>query len=499
MSSGPHKLFSRLSLSQQGVILVGILLGLELMFVGVLAWQVQGAEAEARREEHHKKILATTQGLQTAVYECVQALSKYAKTRDKTYSEEFDQKSRQIKQDLDWLKKALGNNKKRQLILSRIDSGINTGIGALIEGRHTFEQKGPVEALQILSASKNALSPVFTKLLLDVADLQREEEKIVNKSPEAQRRFRREIETILFVCVIVNVAFAIGLAQFFARAITNRLNIMVDNTQRFKNGIALNPQIDGSDEIAQLDRSFHAMAAEVSEAQKMKQTFVAMISHDLRTPLTAVNGYLSLVADGIMGELPAPVTSGAAKAERNVGRLIRLINDLLDLEKMEAGKMQMAAKNIYIENVIEKSIESVQEFAETYDIKLETSETVAEVYADPDRLIQVLINLISNAVKFSPKGETVEISTKEEREYIEVSVIDHGRGVPAKHRDLIFEKYKQVEVEDGSKKGGTGLGLPICKMIIEQSGGSIGVESEEGKGSRFWFRLPRISGETGIS
>ena len=123
------------------------------------------------------------------------------------------------------------------------------------------------------------------------------------------------------------------------------------------------------------------------------------------------------------------------------------------------------------------------------------AETDAEVFADQDRLIQVVVNLVSNAIKFSPQGGSVEIKAIEEDLLVEVQVIDHGRGVPAEYREIIFEKYRQVKSEDATKKGGTGLGLPICKLIIEQLGGTIGVNSEDGKGSTFWFRVPKISTE----
>jgi signal transduction histidine kinase len=235
------------------------------------------------------------------------------------------------------------------------------------------------------------------------------------------------------------------------------------------------------------------MANTVREMQKMKQAFVAMISHDLRTPLANLQTYLNLITEGVFGNVHPQILSGAQKQENNVGRLIRLINDLLTLEKMESGNLQMSCKIIYLENVIEKSIDAVDEYAKKNKIELVFNETNAEVNADPDRVIQVLINLLSNAIKFSPENAKVEIKTIEAEDFIEVQVVDHGRGVPQAYKELIFEKYKQVKADDDTKKGGTGLGLPICKMIIEQLGGKIGVRSEDGKGSTFWFTLPAIS------
>lgn len=495
MISPFSQFFSRLTLAQQIRLFVGFLLSLELAFVAILGWQVVLASQEADLEERHRKIVADTQSLQNMVYDCVQALGNYAKTRDKEYSDEFDVKSAKILKTLEELKTMLGNSPKRQTILKRIDKSLRQGLGVLVEGRHKFESEGPVEALKSLSGSKRLLTPVFNQLLIDVADLQTEEQKIISKIPHRQKSLRGVIMTLLLVGLVGNILLAVALARFFSQAITSRLALMVDNTERFKRGSELNPSFAGVDEIAKLDQSFHQMADEVAEAQRMRQTFVAMISHDLRTPLTSVNGYLNLLVDGRLGDVSDKVKNGAEKAERNVGRLIRLISDLLDLEKMEAGKMQMAPKAIYIENAFEKSIESVQEFANSHKVNLQMTETDLEVMADPDRIVQVLINLISNAVKFSPEGASVEISACATGKMVEVSIQDHGRGVPEKFKSIIFEKYKQVDKEDGTKKGGTGLGLPICKMIVEQLEGQIGVESEDGKGSRFWFTLPRISAE----
>src|SRR5262249_34672073 len=147
--------------------------------------------------------------------------------------------------------------------------------------------------------------------------------------------------------------------------------------------------------------------------------------------------------------------------------------------------------NCKIGSVIQRSIDSVQTFAEQSGVRLEAEESGAIVFADEDRLVQVLVNLLSNAVKFSPKESAVTVAAEENGNSVEVKVIDRGRGIPPKFKDSIFDRFKQVEDDDERKKGGTGLGLAICKAIIQGHSGTIGVESEEGQGSTFWFRLPK--------
>lgn len=229
---------------------------------------------------------------------------------------------------------------------------------------------------------------------------------------------------------------------------------------------------------------------ELREVERLKREFVSTVSHELRTPLTAIRGSLTLITAGAAGELSDQMRKVVTIAERNTIRLIGLINDLLDLEKLEAGKLEMNFEDTALANVIERSVESVRAFGDQHAVSFEAATTDLTVRADGDRLVQVLINLISNAVKFSPRGTTVTIGVKESPGVVEVSVTDRGRGIPEKYRSLLFQRFQQVEVLDAKKRGGTGLGLAICKAIVEQHQGTIGVESEEGKGSTFWFRIP---------
>jgi PAS domain S-box-containing protein len=230
--------------------------------------------------------------------------------------------------------------------------------------------------------------------------------------------------------------------------------------------------------------------SERREVERLKKEFVATVSHELRTPLTSIRGSLGLLIAGAMGSLPEKAKQMVSLAERNTLRLIALINDILDIEKLEAGKLDMVFNTVAIDPVIERSLEAVRAFAEQNGVKLEAQRSEANVYADGDRLVQVIVNLLSNAVKFSPKGETVTIAVEELPKWIEVKVVDRGRGIPEKYKNLLFQRFQQVEASDARKKGGTGLGLAICKGIVEQHGGSIGVDSQEGKGSVFWFRIP---------
>lgn len=237
--------------------------------------------------------------------------------------------------------------------------------------------------------------------------------------------------------------------------------------------------------ISMLDTS------QTRQEERMRKEFVSTVSHELRTPLTAIRGSLTLLSSGGLGSLTEPVKKQIVVAERNVVRLIGLINDILDIEKMESGNLDMLFEKVNVSSILERAQEAVKGFADQHRVILEVDRCDIEVIADGDRIIQVLVNLMSNACKFSPKGAAVSVAVHQTSDgLLEVNVIDKGRGIPEKFKKLLFQRFQQVEAADATKKGGTGLGLAICKGIIEAHNGTIGVESEEGKGSNFWFRIP---------
>lgn len=180
-----------------------------------------------------------------------------------------------------------------------------------------------------------------------------------------------------------------------------------------------------------------------------------------------------------------------ANAENSVNRLLRMINELLDLDRLESGRFELNRKACRIDEVIDQSIETIRNFADQHKVAISYTRADIEVNADDERLVQVMINILTNAVKFSPENTQVRVAAKEQKDVVEISIADQGRGIPVESLDSIFDRFKQVELKDSRQHKGSGLGLAICKNIVEAHGGKITVKSEVGQGSTFTVVLPK--------
>ena len=235
------------------------------------------------------------------------------------------------------------------------------------------------------------------------------------------------------------------------------------------------------------------LAADISERramERMKDEFVSVVSHELRTPLTSLRGSLGLLTSGRVGSFPENAKKMLDIALRNTDRLVRLINDILDIERMQAGRVLFESVSCLAPEIVQTAVDSARPLAEQKEVAISCTVEPWLVQGDPDRLVQTLTNLLGNAIKFAPPGTTIWVKALREREHIKFAVEDHGRGVPEDKLQRIFERFEQVDASDARDKGGTGLGLAISKTIVEQHGGRIWVESEIGKGSTFYFTVP---------
>lgn len=230
------------------------------------------------------------------------------------------------------------------------------------------------------------------------------------------------------------------------------------------------------------------------KVEALKNEFVSMVSHELRTPLTSIKGALSLILGGATGVISEQSKNLLEIASKNCDRLINLINDILDVEKIESGRMKFDLKEISINTVVEEAVSANIPFADKFQVTIKTYLANEQLFvsADNDRLIQVMTNLLSNAIKFSPKHSDVIIKTMHLKDWLRVEVKDEGPGVPEEFMSQIFQKFSQADSSSSRKIGGTGLGLNITKAIIESLHGKIDFYNNDTKGATFYFELPLI-------
>lgn len=245
--------------------------------------------------------------------------------------------------------------------------------------------------------------------------------------------------------------------------------------------------------------AFHVFMRDITQrlaVERAKDEFVAIVSHELRTPLTSIRGSLGLLAGGVLAASPAKAERMLKIALENTDRLVRMVSDILNLERIESGAVELTYRRCDAGQLVHAAAETMRPAAMLAGVTLDVAERCAALDADPDQILQTLTNLLSNAIKFSPEGSTVRAGCEVLDDTIVFQVIDEGRGIPSGQLDRVFERFAQVDSSDARDKGGTGLGLAICRSIVEQHGGRIWVESGDAKGCRFQFTLPVVRPDT---
>lgn len=277
------------------------------------------------------------------------------------------------------------------------------------------------------------------------------------------------------------------------RDLSRKMNDFLHDRYTYQFGVPSN------DEIGRMQATFNSLAQRVISNMEQLKTldsakseFLSIASHELRTPLTSIKGSISLMRTGVVGKMNEMAENLLTIAENESDRLIRLINDILDLAKIEARKLPLHQDWASFNELVKTSLQSLQGLAQQADVTLVAEELPPlEAYMDADRVQQVLTNLLSNAVKFSPKDSTVIVRAEIlENHQIRVEVRDHGRGIAPEDQEAIFQKFRQATNSRNPLVKGTGLGLAIAKALVEQHGGEISVHSTPGEGSSFFFTLP---------
>ena len=328
-------------------------------------------------------------------------------------------------------------------------------------------------------------------------------EKIVLLNMQAEKYFDYRRDELLGqgIKTIIPEGYAERLAADSRRSahasLTQQITGTIELSGRRKSGSEFPIEVMLSPLESEEGRLVTAAIRDISDRkfmERMKDEFVATVSHELRTPLTSIAGALALLIGEAGGELPAAATRLLVIAHSNSERLVRLINDILDVEKLESGKVAFHLERLDVRSVVEEVVEANRAYADGFDVRIRLADapTACSVRADPDRLEQVVTNLISNAVKFSPKGGDVDVAVERRVETIRISVRDRGPGIPADFKPKIFQKFAQADNTNARAKGGTGLGLSIVEQITNRLGGTVSFDDVPGGGTIFNVDLPRV-------
>jgi signal transduction histidine kinase len=394
------------------------------------------------------------------------------------------------------LGKLFESQDSRQLPLQKIQKGTEQMFYVLNQWKHDADKTQVNKYLA-------DLKQLWSTLIEQRSQLLRLDRQSYSVTFSQSEQARTQLYRLALVITGADFILAIALIYVFRNSIGRRLKILTDNTARFASGQPLHEVVSGQDELTDYDQTFHDMADRLAESarkeqaardevERLKREFMTMVSHDLRSPLTTVGGTIELVSTGRYGELNDNGLKLLARSRNEIDRLTSLVQDLLDIASIESGKLDLDIEPLALEEIIQRAKSSVEGLASRKNIAIISEETQLQILADEGRIVQVLVNLLGNAIKFSGAGTTVKISSRLIDSEVEISVEDHGRGIPESHLNLVFDRFQQVERSDASEKGGTGLGLAICKSIVEQHGGTIELVSELGAGTTVSFRIPAI-------
>ncbi len=481
-------------LTLKGILLILMLVALELVFVAALMMQLDKAEKDAAYESSIKDIYIHTQAITRGFYTAHEKQWAYNNSLTEKAEKDLHVTLDKIISDLDYLKEHC-RSADQKAKLKDLDYATRALIARIYKWNEKIKKAPEIEQpLVVIDSNEDIRLPKRHVQDLAIEFLKAQQEEMNSLEP-SQDAFQKDMLAIVLSGLAANMVLALGLSVFLTRDIVARLQVILQNTRALRANSTLASELKGRDEITQLDRSFHEMARQIQEHERLRRSYIAVFREDLSAPLHNVLSNLAVMRSSDTDFKEAKSEKMLVMAQKNIKRLVGIVDDLTASDSIAPPEIKLSPEKVLVSDLVERSIDAVKAFAEEKGISLQSDFDEGQFFADGDKLIQVMVNFLSNAVKFSPKGESVVLKAglADNREMMRFSVIDRGRGIPENALSTIFEKFQQVEAADGKRGTGTGLGLNICKQIVERHGGRIGVDSVLGKGSTFWILVPRES------
>jgi two-component system sensor histidine kinase GlrK len=409
---------------------------------------------------------------------------------DMRYVGVWNEQAARVKEDLDGLQAFTTSRAQRAALKQAMDAFDE--YRQVVGDEQTLMARGDRAGAQRIAEARSRVVADRLDAVLDALT------EATQADVASARAEAAHLEARTWAGVLLSLAAAFGLAlvgtALIAHRLTRSLRALSTATAAVASGSFSDPvPVQGRDEVADLARSFNAMAAQLRELDELKESFLATVSHELRSPLTSVREAAHLLSDGVPGELNPKQARLVAIIAESSERLLRLVNQLLELSRLRAGMLPLERHPVDLDAVVGRALDELRPQADEARVTLERERRGESLVldGDEDRLVQVVVNLVANAIRFTPAGGRVTTRVAAAGDEIELIVEDSGVGIPAAVLPRIFEWYRQAH--RGS--GGSGLGLAIVRGIVEAHGGRVTVESHEGKGSRFTVLLPRRRGE----
>lgn len=608
LTSPRHSQAPLMSLSRKILILLVVPAIFQLGLLATVATLQNKAEAEAEAALKSARLSSAVNALSNEIFTVVATNGGEMKLR-RNLIENTDLGTRfdQIQSEMEVIRSLIGNDTDKLEAFDKSEQIFLRCQQIIGQIRKSYREKGEEGTIERIPMWKNLMQIATNDMFRELKQAAEVEREKSEQGPGKQREFRNLSLLITLVLGGLTAASTTALGVYLLRSVTDRLNIMRDNTVRLANSKPLNPPLVGGDEIATLDQTFHQMAEsllvakrketalvqnaqdiicsissdlrftsinpaveamleyfvdevenkpvlqfvaadygnkimdymtkvkkgekalpeevlmtsrrgesvytlwsaqwsseqktffcvihDITERQlaaKMKQDITAMVNHDIRSPITTLTVALAVLKSGKHGHLSAEGEKLIERGNRSCERILHLTKDLLDLDKIEGGHIELTILPTSLDEVFKSAIDTTSGIGESRNIKVEVQQTNLRVLADQARLEQVLINLLSNALKFSPNEGRVRLSAVASDNKVVVAVQDQGPGIPAEMQEKIFEPFTQLKQNDRQVKDGTGLGLAISKQLIEMHQGKIWVESKPGQGSTFLFFVPQV-------